>query len=280
MKAFKDKVAVITGAASGIGFGLAERFAKEGMKVVLSGINQDTLDKAAQKLKDTGAELLTVQADVARREDMEALAEKTLERFGAVHLLVNNAGVGAGSTVWGSTWEDWEWVLGVNLWGTIHGLKIFVPIMLAQDTECHILNNASNAGLLPHHASAPYQVSKHAVVALSENLHHTFAHTKAKIKVSVLLPGWVKTRILEAERNRPADLQNAPESVVRSPQEQAIIQRMIESVQSAITPQEYSEYVIRAIREEHFYVISHLQYMEAYKQRFDAILGSGMTLDT
>ncbi len=278
MKAFKDKVAVITGAASGIGFGLAERLAQEGMKVVLAGINQANLEQAEQKLKEIGATTLIVQADVSKREDVEALAQKTLDAFGAVHLLINNAGVGAGSTIWDSTWEDWEWVLGVNLWGTLYGLKVFVPIMLAQDTECHIINNASNAGLLPSHASAPYQVSKHAVVALSENLHHSLAQQNAKIKVSVLLPGWVKTRILESERNRPADLQNAPQNMVRSPQEQAIIQKMMQSVQTAITPEEYSEYVIRAIREEHFYVISHLQYLEAYKQRFDAILSSGMTL--
>ncbi len=278
MKAFKDKVAVITGAASGIGFGLAERLAQEGMKVVLAGINQANLEQAEQKLKEIGATTLTVQADVSKREDVEALAQKTLDAFGAVHLLINNAGVGAGSTIWDSTWEDWEWVLGVNLWGTLYGLKVFVPIMLAQDTECHIINNASNAGLLPIHASAPYQVSKHAVVALSENLHHSLAQQNAKIKVSVLLPGWVKTRILESERNRPADLQNAPQNTARSPQEQAIIQKMMQSVQTAITPEDYSEYVIRAIREEHFYVISHLQYLEAFKQRFDAILSSGMTL--
>src|SRR5262245_60727659 len=133
MKDFKDKVAVITGAANGIGFGIAERCAQEGMKVVLAGINEENLLKAKERLQQTRADLLVVRTDVSKREDMESLAQKTLDAFGAVHLLVNNAGVGAGTSVWESTWEDWEWVMNVNLWGVLHGVKIFTPLMLAQD---------------------------------------------------------------------------------------------------------------------------------------------------
>src|SRR6185503_2955235 len=203
MKDFKDKVAVITGAANGIGFGIAERCAQLGMKVVLAGINADNLALAKEKLKPTGAVLLSVQTDVSKREHVEALAQKTLDACGVVHLLVNNAGVAAGSSVWASTWEEWEWVMNVNLWGVIHGVKIFAPLMLAQDTEAHIVNVASVAGLLPDHPCAPYQVTKHAVVSLTENLYYSLVEQNSKVKVSVLCPGWVKTEILTAERNRP-----------------------------------------------------------------------------
>ena len=167
VKDFKDKVAVVTGAASGIGRALAERCAQEGMKVVLAGINAENLKKTEQVLRAEGAIVLSVPTDVAKLADIEALAQKTLSAFGAVHLLFNNAGVGAGSTIWESSLADWQWVMGVNLWGVIFGLRIFVPIMLAQDTECHIVNTASIVGLMPpFHPFAPYQVSKHAVVAL------------------------------------------------------------------------------------------------------------------
>jgi NADP-dependent 3-hydroxy acid dehydrogenase YdfG len=173
MKEFRDKVAVITGASSGIGFGIAERCARERMKVVLTGINYENLVRAEDSLKPLGATTLCVRADVSKLGDIEALARKTLDAFGGVHLLVNNAGVGAGGTVWESTLADWKWVMDVNLWGVIYGLKVFIPIMLEQGTECHIVNTSSLAGLLRYHNSAPYQVTKHAVVALSENLHYS-----------------------------------------------------------------------------------------------------------
>src|SRR5678816_323447 len=139
MKEFKDKVAVITGAANGIGFGIAERCAQLGMKVVLAGINAENLAAAEERLRSTRAALLCVRTDVSKREEVEALAQKTLEAFGAVHLLVNNAGVAAGSSAWESTWEEWEWVMNVNLWGVLYGVKVFTPLMLAQDAEAHII---------------------------------------------------------------------------------------------------------------------------------------------
>src|SRR4030042_4453683 len=148
MKEFKGKVAVITGAASGVGLGLAERCAQEGMKVVLAGINEDTLRKAEKDIKKTGATTLVVKTDVSKASDVETLAKKTIDSFGAVHLLFNNAGVSAGISVWGSTLADWEWTLGVNLWGVIYGVHFFVPIMLKQNTECHIVNISSGNGLL------------------------------------------------------------------------------------------------------------------------------------
>ena len=180
MQEFKDRVAVITGAASGIGRGLAERCAQEGMKVVLADVEEAALAQTALEFSAAGATLLAVRTDVSRAGDLETLAQQTLKAFGAVHLLVNNAGVGAGGTIWDSTLADWEWVIGVNLWGVIHGLRTFVPIMLAQTTEAHIVNTASIAGLLPYHPGASYQVTKHAVVALSEQLILFARHTASQ----------------------------------------------------------------------------------------------------
>ena len=272
MKEFKDKVAVITGAASGIGFGIAERCAQEQMKVVLSGINQDTLDKAEQKIKATGATILTVQADVSKREDVEALAQKTFDTFGSVHLLVNNAGVGAGSTVWESTWADWEWVMGVNFWGVLHGVKVFTPLMLAQDTEAHIVNVASIAGLLPNHLSSPYMVSKHAVVALSEHLYHGLIEQKAKIGVSVLCPGFVQSRIMDYERNRPSELRNDASDQQITPERETHIEQYREAVAAARSAKEFAGHVFQAIRENQLYVLSHPELNAAVRQRMENIL--------
>ncbi len=181
MRDFRGKVAVVTGAASGIGRALAERCGREGMQVVLADIEEAALARAAAELKDAGAAVLAVHADVSKPADVERLASETLAAFGGVHLLCNNAGVGAGGAVWDSTQADWEWVLGVNLWGVIYGVRTFVPIMLRQDTDCHIVNTASVAGLLPYHFSAPYQVTKFAVVGLSENMYFPWRTSRPRL---------------------------------------------------------------------------------------------------
>lgn len=271
MKEFRGKVAVITGAANGIGFGIAERCAQEGMQVVLAGVNEDNLKKAEEKLKPTGAALFTVRADVSKREDMEALAQKTFEKFGAVHLLVNNAGIGVGTSSWESTWEDWEWVVNVNLWGVLNGVKIFTPLMIAQDTEAHIVNVASVAGLLSNHPSAPYQVTKHAVVGLSESLYHSLAERNSKVKVSVLCPGWVKTSILKSNRNRPSEFQ--PQTRVKIRREDIETYRKMEAeLEEGMSIEDFTEYVFHAIREEQFYVLSHAEYTDEIRKRMDHIL--------
>jgi NAD(P)-dependent dehydrogenase (short-subunit alcohol dehydrogenase family) len=218
MREFTGKVAVITGAASGIGRGLAQRCVEEGMRVVLADIEAPALAQAEAELRGAGATVLAVPTDVAQARAVEALAERTMQTFGAVHLLCNNAGVGAGGSIWESSLDDWEWVLGVNLWGVIHGVRSFVPLMLAQDTACHVVNTASIAGLLSYHPSASYQVTKHAAVALSEHLYHSLAERQAKIGVSVLCPGWVRTRILESARNRPAARRGAAPPAPPSPE--------------------------------------------------------------
>jgi NAD(P)-dependent dehydrogenase (short-subunit alcohol dehydrogenase family) len=272
MKDFNGKVAVITGAANGIGFGIAERCAQLGMKVVLAGINEANLATAEEKLKPTGATLFSVRTDVSKREDIEALAQKTLEAFGAVHLLVNNAGVAAGSSVWESTWEEWEWVMNVNLWGVLYGVKVFTPLMLAQNTEAHIINVASVAGLLPNHPCAPYQVTKHAVVALTESLYYSLAEQNARVKVSVVCPGWVKTSILKAERNRPAELQNKPGSIKDKRKRVTAYREMQEAMETGMSVQAMTEYIFRAVENEQLYVLSHPEVTPYIQERMDNIL--------
>jgi NAD(P)-dependent dehydrogenase (short-subunit alcohol dehydrogenase family) len=274
MQTFKDKVAVITGAASGIGRGLAERCVQEGMKVVLADIEPTPLAQTEADLKAAGASVLAVVTDVSKARQVEALAQKTLGAFGAVHLLCNNAGVGAGTTIWESTQADWEWVMGVNLWSIIHGLRIFVPLMLEQKTDCQIVNTACMAGLTSPHPSASYGVTKHAVVALSEQLYHELAEKGSKIKVSVLCPGWVKTRILDAARNRPIHLQNTadPAQVASDVQTKAILDAMRPTLQAGISPQQVADEVFKAIREETFYILTHVGYNPLIQARLENIL--------
>ncbi len=270
MKEFKNKVAVITGGASGIGRGIAERCVREGMKVVLAGINEANLATAEAELKALGGEVIGVRTDVAKRADVEALAKKTLDRFGAVHLLVNNAGVGAGSTPWEATWNDWEWVIGVNLWGVIHGVKVFTPLMLAQNTECHIVNTASMAGLTADNPSAPYATTKHAVVALSENLYLALEERNALVKVSVLCPGFVKTNIPTSGRNRPVELQDEP--VELSPEVQAHWDFMIGAIEAGMSPLQVANQVFEAIKEERFYILTHPEWTPVVQLRVDNLL--------
>jgi NAD(P)-dependent dehydrogenase (short-subunit alcohol dehydrogenase family) len=272
MKAFKGKVAVVTGAASGIGRGLAAHCAFEGMKVVLADVEEAPLAQTETDLREAGAEVLAVRADVSKAADVEALARAALDRFGAVHLLFNNAGVAAGSSIWDSTLADWEWVLGVNLWGVIHGLRTFVPLLLAQDADAHIVNTASIAGLLPYHAGAAYQVTKHAVVALSENLYFTLAQRTTRVKASVLCPGWVNTRILECARNRPSELDIAPNSAPPDPARVAFLQAARDALETGMSPQHLAERVFDAIRKEQLYILTHPEFIPVVQQRFESIL--------
>jgi NAD(P)-dependent dehydrogenase (short-subunit alcohol dehydrogenase family) len=267
MKEFKGKVAVITGAASGIGRGIAERCVSEGMKVVLSDIDDANLARAETELKALGGTVLGVKTDVSKRTDMEALARQTLDAFGQVHLLVNNAGIGAGGSPWEATWNDWEWVIGVNLWGVIHGVKVFTPLMLAQNVECHIVNTASAAGLVVGGASAPYSVTKHAVVALSESLYLTLQRQKALVKVSVLCPGLVRTNIANAERNRPAELRNEP--VTMTPEMQAGLAAFKAAIEASMPPLQVADVVFDAIQNDRFYILTHPEWIEVIQMRTD-----------
>ncbi len=259
VKEFKGKVAVITGAASGIGRALAERCATEDMKVVLADVEDKALEQAEQQLKAEGASVLAVQTDVSKAGDVELLAKKTLDAFGAVHLLCNNAGVGSGAITWECTLADWEWVMGVNLWGTIHGIRTFVPIMLEQGTECHIVNTASAAALVSGPGAVIYRVTKHGIVTLSETLYHELAMKQVKIKVSVFCPWFVNTQIMECERNRPQELRNEPDHdtiVKMSPEYQFVHQVLQAGVRSGMSCQKATDCVFDAIREDRFYIFT------------------------
>jgi NAD(P)-dependent dehydrogenase (short-subunit alcohol dehydrogenase family) len=266
---FKNKTAVITGAASGIGRALAERAAQEGMKVVLADIEEKALTETTQAMQTAGATVLPVFTDVSKPDDIEALAQKTMEAFGAVHLLCNNAGVGGGGTIWERSLADWQWILGVNLWGVIHGVRTFVPLMLKQDVECHVVNTASMAGLVSPPMMGVYSVSKHGVVTLSEILHHELAQRGAKIKVSVLCPGFVNTRIMDSARNRPAELQT---DEAESPEQQALRQMFREWIENGMPPAQVADCVFRAIREDNFYILTHAESKEAVRLRMEDIL--------
>ena len=213
MNDYKGKVAVITGGASGFGLEFARVGAARGMKLVLADVQQDALDSARAELEAAGAEVLAMRCDVRTADAVQALADATMARFGAVHLLFNNAGVGAGGLIWENTQADWEWVLGVNLWGVIHGMRIFTPLMLAcaqkdPSYQGHIINTASMAGLLNAPTMGIYNVSKHAVVSLSESLYQDLKLVDAPIGASVLCPYFVPTGISQSHRNRPEEVSN------------------------------------------------------------------------
>src|SRR5213596_251108 len=280
MKDFQDKVAVVTGAASGIGRALAEKSAQEGMKVVLADVEESALKQAEAELQASGAQVLAVRTDVSQADEVEALAKITFETYGAVHLLFNNAGVGAGTTVWESSLADWQWVLGVNLWGVIHGIHFFVPRMLAQDSEGHIVNTASSAGLIASSGLGMYKVSKHGVVTLSETLALELAARGPKLKASVLCPEWVNTRILDAERNCPQALANAPEEQNMSPEMVAAVQAMRQWLaQEGMQPSQVAEMVFDAIRQEKFYILTHPTTKQVVQLRMEAILQERMPTD-
>jgi NAD(P)-dependent dehydrogenase (short-subunit alcohol dehydrogenase family) len=264
----KGKVAVVTGAASGIGNAVATRLAQEGMRVVLADIEEGPLADAEKVLADTGATVLAVPTDVTKADSVDALAEKTFATFGTAHVIHNNAGVATGGPMWTLTEADWQWVLGVNLWGVIHGVRAFVPRFVEQG-EGHVVNTASMAGLTSAPMMGPYNVSKHGVVTLSETLAAELALHGSPVKVSVLCPGWVNTRINEADRNRPADLQNTEEDTTMMDMGRQILDGLLKS---GLQPSEVASKVFDAIREERFYILTHPEMTPMIQQRMDDIL--------
>jgi len=272
MRDFRDKVAVITGAASGIGRAIAERCAGEGMHVVLADVEKEALTQAEKEIKAEGANVLAVLTDVSKSSDIQALAQRTLDTFGAVHLLFNNAGVTAGQTIWESSLADWEWVMGVNLWGVIHGVRVFVPIMLEQSDDCHIVNTASMGGLMSGPGIGIYKVTKHGVVTLSETLYHELRDAGARVKVSVLCPGFVNTRIVESERNRPAEFHNDLSNAELGQEYEAEAEQHRRAIQAGSHPSQIADQVFKAIREEKFYILTHPEFKPVVKLRMEDIL--------
>ncbi|MFW9941966.1 MAG: SDR family NAD(P)-dependent oxidoreductase [Candidatus Thorarchaeota archaeon] len=282
MKEFKGKVAVITGAGSGIGFALAERCAKEEMKIVLADIDARFLRSAQRKMKRKGATSISVLTDVSKASDIEALAKKTLEAYGAVHLLVNNAGVGGTKYTWDYTQKDWEWQLGVCLWGVIHGVRIFTPIMLKQDVECHIVNVSSMEGLIKGSGpgGAVYGVSKHGAISLSETLHTDLEIKKSKLKVSVVCPGFVNTKIFLGDIHRPEEFQNPADTQfedTRGIDYFANFGLTVEDVlkeTSLMSSEEVADIIFQGIKEEKLYILTHKDSLmkRLVQERFDKIL--------
>ena len=275
MEDLKGKTAVVTGAASGIGKALASKACAQQMNVVLVDVEEGALAKTRDELGSGRRNAISVIADVSSPASIDEVARKTLGAFGSVDLLFNNAGVGAGTTVWESSLEDWTWVMGVNLWGVIHGIRTFAPIMLKQNRPAHIVNTASIAGLMKGHHSAPYGVTKHAVVALTEQLSLEFERKKAPIKASVLCPSWVNTRINEAGRNRPKDLSNQAEGPPPPPTPEMVRrwEKLQEFVKQATPPSVIADIVFEEeIRQGKLYIIPHKETVPFIKARFDGII--------
>ncbi len=269
MQEFKDKVVVVTGAADGIGLALAKKCAAEGMKVVMADVVEDKLQRAEQNIRMKGASALAVKTDVSKAEDMETLAKKTIDAFGAVHLLFNNAGVGVSGLIWEGTVKDWEWVIGVNLWGVIHGIRIFVPLMLKQDTPCHIINTASAAGLFSGPDQGIYKVTKHGVVSLSETLHHELRKKEAKINISVLCPGMVATRF--SAQKRPDAFKEPMEKIDSGSKatRDAIAKLMLEQ---GMPTDQVADMVFEGIRNDRFYILTHPGFKSFVRTRMEDIL--------
>jgi NAD(P)-dependent dehydrogenase (short-subunit alcohol dehydrogenase family) len=252
VKSLKGRVAVVTGAASGIGLALAERFAAEGMKVVMADIEAAALATASEGLRGKGAQIHATRVDVARPEDVERLAAETYRAFGAAHVVCNNAGVAVIGAAHEHTLADWQWVIGVNLWGVIHGVRAFLPRMLAGGDEGHIVNTASMAGLTTAPFMSVYDVTKHGVVALSESMYKELAVTGAPIGVSVVCPGLIDTNIMRSSRNRPESL---AEQGKAGPQARAFGQALSDRLVGGYPPSEVAEQVLTGVREGRFYIV-------------------------
>jgi NAD(P)-dependent dehydrogenase (short-subunit alcohol dehydrogenase family) len=270
MQELKKKVAVITGAAEGIGKAIALAAANEGMRLVLADISAEQLDKTVNQIRQSGASVIGVVTDVALEHEVQALADRAYAEFGNVHLLVNNAGVAFAKSAWETSAKDWEWIMGINLYGVTHALRIFVPRMLANNEDGHIINTASLAGLVSEPALAAYNASKFGVVTITEGLYHDLTLRHSKIGVSVLCPGWVKTRITDSERHRePAD-RSKPEELEKVSLKTGMA--IAKAVDAGISPTLVADAVFEAIKNNNFYILTHPESKAAVHIRTEDIL--------
>ena len=268
MKELKGKVAAVTGAASGLGRSMALAFAAEGMDLALADVDEVNLSSVQDEVLSKGVRAITLKVDVSNAQQIEAFRDQTLTRLGGVHVVCNNAGVSPLGPVWENTTADWQWILGVNLWGVIHGVRAFAPHLIAQD-EGHIVNTASVSGLISPPGSGAYNVTKHGVVALSESLHHDLRERNSHVGVSVLCPAYVPTGIVDSERNRPKELgvsEKSPETVAR----EALLRKAVKS--GKVSADKVAQAVIAAIREERFYILTHPRIKGAIQARMEDVL--------
>jgi NAD(P)-dependent dehydrogenase (short-subunit alcohol dehydrogenase family) len=270
MKDFQGKTAVITGGASGIGRAMGELFLAKGMNVVLGDIEQTALDATVAALSDSGGRCIGALADVSKAEEVQHLADTALAEFGAIHIACNNAGVFAGGLLWEESLADYQWQLGVNVWGVINGIRTFIPIMAAQDSECHIVNTASMAAVTAMPYSGIYHMTKHAVLALSESLYHELSFHVPNVKVSVLCPEAINTGIAASERNRPGTYSRAGD-IVESEARALVAQALADSVAAGLGPQVMAQRVFDAIVAERFYILSDDAWRTAANTRLDDI---------
>ncbi|MEN7531577.1 SDR family oxidoreductase [Cupriavidus sp. DL-D2] len=275
MNQFEGKVAVITGGASGFGKEFAKIGAQRGMKLVLADVQEDALDATVAEFKAQGAQVIGLRADVSKAAEVQALADAAMTAFGEVNLVFNNAGVGAGGLVWENTEKDWEWVLGVNLYGVVHGVRIFTPLMLEAakkdpSFQGHIVNTASMAGLLNPPAMGVYNVSKHAVVALTETLYQDLSLVTEQVRCSVLCPYFVPTGISQSHRNRPAGLANDAPPTRSQMVSQALSDKAVGS--GKVSAADVAQLTFDAIRNESFYIYSHPQALATVRQRMEDIV--------
>lgn len=270
MKDFQNKTAVITGGASGIGRAMGELFLARGMNVVLADIEQQALDTTVRELQAGGGSCIGVVTDVSAAPDVQALADAALAEFGAIHIACNNAGVFAGGLLWEQSLADFQWQLDVNVWGVIHGIRTFVPIMAAQDSACHIVNTASMAAVTAMPYSGIYHMTKHAVLGLSESLYHELAFHVPNVKVSVLCPEAINTGIAASERNRPGAYRRDGD-IVESDARALVSQALTDSVAAGIGPEVMAQRVLEAIIAERFYILSEEAWRDAAHVRLDDI---------
>jgi len=270
MQNLNNKIAVITGAAEGIGKAIALQCAAQGMKLVLADIDAARLAATVDELKQGGADVIGHMTDVSDSEQVEKLADLAFSTFGHVHLLVNNAGVALAKNAWETTEQDWNWLMGINLFGVTHALRAFIPRMLALGEEGHIVNTASVAGLISAPSLAAYNVSKFGVVTLSEGLHHDLNLRGAKINVSVLCPAWVKTRITDSERHRPSDDRSQVGKL--DPVSAQVGMAVLDAVQHGISTEEVALATLNAVKNNQFYILTHPYTLKGIEVRMQDIL--------